>query len=82
MAEQKRVRILVAIDAKGEWSATGFHRWDDAEAMDCIFIDDLGVHLSYHWIEADVPIPEPSTIEGEVSPGEPEPAPVEDAPNG
>lgn len=61
-----RVRILVAVDDKGQWAATGYHRYDEEEARDIVFTDDLGEALAYHWIEADVPIPTPLTIEGVV----------------
>jgi hypothetical protein len=59
-----RVRVLVAIDDKGDWTAVGLSRYEEADCRDVIFTDDLGEHLTYHWVEADVPIPAPLTIEG------------------
>lgn len=62
----KRVRVLVAIDDRGEWSAFGSHH-GDKDSRDRIFIDDLHEHTIYRWVEADVPIPTEETIEGDVS---------------
>jgi hypothetical protein len=67
MTEAVRVRILVAIDDNGKWSACGYYSNDDAATRDVIFIDDIGEHLSYHWVEADIPIPTPLTINGVVT---------------
>ena len=61
-----RVRVVVAVDSEGKWSAVGASHFNDDDARECCYIDDLGTHLAYHWIEADVPIPAPQTILGKV----------------
>lgn len=66
-ANTVRVRIAVAIDEDGEWSATGWYRYTDEEAKASAFKRlDGGVVESISWIVADVPIPTPQVIEGVV----------------
>lgn len=61
MADQKqttvRVRVCVAIDHNGEWSAFGRSCDEDKEAQDSVYIEDLADGEHYHWIEATVPVP-------------------------
>lgn len=64
-----RVRILVAVDADGQWVSRG-NVWDSDEVhKDWISTDDLKDDFSCHWIEADVPVPAETTIEGSVTNG-------------
>ncbi len=68
MDEEKtvRVRIAVAVDKDGKWSACGlpsYESWD--EAMDC-WVDDLAPGEAQYWVEATLPIPAIETVEGEV----------------
>lgn len=60
----KRVRILVAIDSEGKWTSAGYDYGNGNDPHDWIMLDDLGPHMSYHWVEADVPLPVSTTIEG------------------
>ena len=46
----------------------GASHFSDDDARECCYIEDLGTHMTYHWIEADVPIPPPQTIIGKVRP--------------
>lgn len=69
-----RVRIAVAVDTKGKWSACGWKsdgKQYDKEARDSA-IDGLYNDGSYnvHWIEADVPVPQETMIEGTATPAE------------
>jgi hypothetical protein len=52
-----RVRILVAIDRNGKWTATGASWYKDEDTRSIAFIDDLESGEAYHWVEADVPLP-------------------------
>ncbi len=63
-----RVRILVAVDDKGQWASAGYElKGDTNDPREWIAIDDLTEVMRYHWIEADVPLPESGdTIVGEV----------------
>ncbi len=66
----KRVRAAVIIDAAGNYYMVGWNGKgvDDAiltgMCVDCG--DNVGQPESIHFIEADVPLPEPLTIEGEL----------------
>lgn len=64
-----RVRILVAVDDKGNWAAYGVG--DQEECADHTYCQARGefpTGCRYHWIEADVPLPEAeSMIEGDVT---------------
>ena len=68
-----RVRIAVAVNAKGQWSATGDGCDTDVErrtrAIKGLFDVDC-VHVVF--VEADVPLPEdPLTVAGTTNPGPP-----------
>jgi hypothetical protein len=66
-----RVRIAVVVDDKGGWNAAG---WNSAGPQDDIGAARDGhnpdheiVSERVHFVEADIPIPEPTTIEGTVT---------------
>lgn len=71
-----RVRIAVAVDANGHWSSSGWypslseHR-EEARILRTAIENLDSDECVTHWIEADVPIPEPKTIEGNVKPCQP-----------
>lgn len=78
MSQQRtvRVRIAVAVDADGRWSACGWSRDDGGKASDASMmntaVDGLGEGSgeARYFIEADVMLPIPTvaqTISGEVS---------------
>ena len=64
-----KVRICVAVSADGEWGAAGVRDADENDIRSLAW-DSLPVgfqepaHL--HWIEAEVPLPTETTIEGKV----------------
>lgn len=64
-----RVRIAVAVDANGSWTANGWLDGpDNAVIAECI--SHVGRRPAVCWIEADVPLPlAPQTIRGQVSDG-------------
>lgn len=68
-----RVRIAVAVNADGKWSAFGHVGNKDADARDIAFTnmsDYEENHDAVHFIEADVPVPQvpqPQTIKGEIA---------------
>lgn len=64
----KRVRIAVAIDAEGRWSANGYFEHDDERCTDEALYQMWGdsCHTAVVFVEADVPIPQVATIEGRV----------------
>ena len=68
-SKTQRVRILVAIDGKGNWaSANCGGQRDDDVLNDHIRVDYLDDPFVFHWIEADVPIPQETTIAGVATP--------------
>ena len=64
-----RVRIAIAINTHGEWNAIGYVTTDGMLQVEANWDDDPEV--TFHWVEADIPIPEPkpgtTVVEGEVS---------------
>jgi len=66
MSKTVRVRIAVAVCPDGEWAAAGNWEYSGEAIRDIVFIDELPGSESWHWIEADIPLPKPQTIEGEV----------------
>lgn len=67
-----RVRIAVAVDASGKWhssaSGCGEGNSDEERAEWAQEFLDSNLPQAVYFVEADVPIPEPQTIEGEVKP--------------
>lgn len=66
MTKTVKVRILVAVDPAGVWSSHGYSGADDLVLRDFIAVDYLDVGHAYHWITAEVPIPEATDIMGVV----------------
>ena len=67
MTEQQktvRVRIAVVVDARRCWEARGSDGNSDAGSASSATCDNHGGSL--HFVEADIPIPQPQTVEGEV----------------
>lgn len=65
-----RVRIAVAVSDDLSWSASGWSSNDkryDVAAKDSAVDSVPRSVCAVHFIEADVPVPEPMTISGEVS---------------
>ena len=67
-----RVRIAVAVSAKGNWCASGWKDSDGAvHGEDCVFDGIVPSDTSNAivvFVEADVPLPESVTVEGTVQP--------------
>ena len=63
-----RVRIAVAVNEQGKWNAFGYSSSSDENSKQLAFecLDGEGVE-SLYWIEADLPIPSPTIIEGTVT---------------
>lgn len=62
-----KVRIAVAVDAKGNWNACGFSgARSDAEKMD-LCIETLDNGEARYWLEAELVIPEIPTVQADVS---------------
>lgn len=71
MPRTTRVRILVAVDDKGQWMSHGYQTnnfpQSDDDIREWIRVGVLTKNYCCHWIEADVPVPEPAmTIVGDV----------------
>ncbi len=72
-----RVRIAVAVSDLGQWEATGGTRggvkhvaWSDDVLMgaNVAALDSSGsTAVATHWIEADIPLPVATTVEGKVT---------------
>lgn len=60
-----RVRIAVAVDRKGGWNAVGWPTIQAETVMDAAEEGGNGADARY-WVEADLPIPEIQTVNGEV----------------
>lgn len=60
-----KVKILIATDDEGKWSSAGY--CDDMNPREWICLDNLSESVTFHWVEAEVPAPEPQTIQGNVS---------------
>lgn len=69
MSKTVKVRIAVAVWAYGGWAAMG----EDGRADDLVlasFEEDYDPKPSViHWVTAEVPIPQPQEIAGEVGVG-------------
>jgi hypothetical protein len=73
MTERKtiRVRIAVAVDGEGRWSAFGFHEFDDREAYRAAVLYSIHPPHRVTFVEADLQVPVfpvEETVEGKVSP--------------
>lgn len=60
-----KVRILVAVTPMGAWSSIGYDGMDEDDAKREVYSGD-DEDPAFHWITAEVPIPEASEIVGEV----------------
>ena len=62
-----KVRIAVAVDARGNWNACGFSAArSDKDKMDsCVEMLDDGE--ARYWLEAELAIPETPTIQADVA---------------
>jgi len=67
MEEKVRVRIAVAVDAKGNWNAAGWGRpvAKEQEAMD-IAVDGVDDGEVRYWVEADLIVPRERIVSGNV----------------
>lgn len=63
--ETVRVRIAVAVDPDGDWHSCGSRGVEEADAKSFAY-EGTEQFPIISWIEADIPIPKPQTIEGEV----------------
>ncbi len=65
-AKTVRVRIAVAVNAIGHWNACGSHDLSEKTSRG-ITLEGLAVDgpEAVRWIEADVPLPDDVTVEGE-----------------
>lgn len=61
-----RIAVAVATDGSKRWNALGYSGLDDARASNYA-LEGLETDGLVHWVVADVPLPQPQTIEGEVT---------------
>lgn len=62
-----KVRIAVAVDAKGEWNACGYSgARSDADKMD-MCVETLADGEARYWLEAELAIPETPTVHADVA---------------
>lgn len=64
-----KVRIALAINSDGEWNCCGWSKADDSEKID-LAIEGIGPANGdqLYWLEAEIEIPQPETIQAEVTP--------------
>ncbi len=63
-----KVRVAVAVDPSGKWSAAGWSREgtpDEGAAMDLV-LESVDEGEARYWIEAELPLPGTVTFKGEV----------------
>lgn len=60
-----KVRIAVAVDPSGDWNASGWRGCDDQTAMGNT-LDTLNEGEARYWLEAELPIPQVTTVAAEV----------------
>ena len=65
-----RVRIAVAMNEYCDWCAFGGSEWRDDDSMANEAFNEVSESRSQRcfFVEADIPVPEPETIEGTVLP--------------
>ena len=68
--ETVRVRIAVAVNDVGEWTARGWLDADDEDAAFAARVSHAEPSSQIVWVEADIPLPRPQTIPGEVVGGQ------------
>lgn len=66
MSKTVTVRIPVAVYPDGEWGAEATSHRDDERNLICLRDSWCEEHMSIVWITAEVPIPEPVEVRGEV----------------
>ena len=72
MTRTVKVRVAVAVDSEGWWSARGWlvpgHLSRDGaeESMRYVVEASVGPDSVVHWLTADLPIPEPAEVEATV----------------
>lgn len=66
-----RVKIPIAIGPHGKWNAVGWSGDDPERCMETAVdgLDDTEQSYIIHYIEADVPVPETTTIVGKIAGG-------------
>lgn len=64
MTDLARVRIAVAMDYQGAWSAFGHHEENDVSSL-LLAKDALNETAAVYWVEADLPLPG-QCVEGSV----------------
>ena len=65
-----KVRIAVAVDTQGNWASSGWSEKGDQvdinEYMADIARECVGEGEALYWVEAEIPMPEVQTIQGDV----------------
>ena len=64
-----KVRFCVGVDTKGLWASVGDVEWKDDEArrqVEAIMVEMTEDPIAYHWVTAELPIPEEIEIAGSV----------------
>ena len=61
-----KIRIAVCVDEKGEWNSSGWKGGRDNDKME-LASEGIGDGEARYWIEAELEIPEPKIIQGEVT---------------
>jgi hypothetical protein len=62
-----KIRILVAVNADGEWECLGYSGMTDGK-QDLDLFGNIDPPVSFHWVEAEIPVPETTTLPGLVVP--------------
>lgn len=63
-----KVKIAVAVDPDGDWNANGWSSADDDIMMMDLVVDTLKDGEARYWVEAELPVPETQSVQGQVTP--------------
>lgn len=66
MSRTVKVKVAVAVDRNGRWVAHGWEYEADATAMQCAR-NAVGWAPACYWLEAEVAVPEATTVAAQVS---------------
>lgn len=71
MSDTVKVRIAVGVGPSGDWNAVGSCSLESHDAM-ALAVDCVDAGEARYWVEAELPVPKATTVQGNVSHHTPE----------